>query len=320
MRTATATAHPNIALCKYWGKRDRGRNLPTNGSLSLTLAPFQTTTTVRWGAPVDAATLDGRAASTDEARKMFALLDRMHPGRPPVAIDTANSFPTAAGLASSASGFAALVLAADAAAGGGRSLEELARLARVGSGSATRSLHGGWVEWPRGTDPEGRDSHGVPLAPAEHWDVRMVVAVVRAGRKETGSTEGMNHTVATSPFFPAWVDAAEADVPEARDAVRTRDLERLGAIMERSAMRMHGSMLGADPWLCYFAPGSLLALHAVRGLRRDGVGAWATMDAGPNVKVLCESNDAARVAAELSEAAERVEVLAPGGPAHVTVA
>jgi diphosphomevalonate decarboxylase len=317
MRTATATAHPNIALCKYWGKRDRARNLPTNGSLSLTLAPFRTTTTVRWGTDADHARLDGRDASPDEARKMFALLDRMQPGRPRVAIETANTFPTAAGLASSASGFAALVMAADAAEGGGRSIEELARWARIGSGSATRSLHGGWVEWPRGSAPDGSDSHGVPVAPEGHWDVRMVVAVVRAGRKETGSTDGMNHTVATSPFFPAWVDSAEADLPDARDAVLRRDLERLGTILERSAMRMHGSMLGADPWLCYFAPGSLVALHAVRALRREGVGAWATMDAGPNVKVLCEQRDAQRVADALMEAAERVEVLAPGGPARV---
>ncbi len=318
MTRATAVAHPNIALAKYWGKRDRALNLPTNGSLSLTLAPFCTTTSVTWGVDTDLARLDGREASGDEARKMFALLDRMAPGRPGVAIETGNNFPTAAGLASSASGFAALVVAAEAAMGGTRSLEELAVFARMGSGSATRSLHGGWVLWPRGERPDGLDSHGVPVAPVDHWDVRMVVAVVKAGRKDTGSTDGMNHTQATSPFFDAWVATAEADLPEAKDAVLARDLERLGTLVERSAMRMHGSMLGADPWLCYFAPGSLLALAAVRALRREGIGAWATMDAGPNVKVLCAAGDAPRVADALREAAERVEVLAPGGPARVT--
>ena len=167
MRRATAVAHPNIALAKYWGKRDRALNLPTNGSLSLTLAPFCTTTAVTWGVDTDVARLDGREASGDEARKMFALLDRMAPGRPGVAIETANNFPTAAGLASSASGFAALVVAAEAAMGGTRNFEELAVFARMGSGSATRSLHGGWVVWPRGERPDGLDSHGVPLAPAD---------------------------------------------------------------------------------------------------------------------------------------------------------
>ncbi len=166
--------------------------------------------------------------------------------------------------------------------------------------------------------PDGLDSHGVQVATAEHWDVRMVVAVVKAARKDTGSTDGMNHTQATSPFFDAWVTTAEADLPEAQAAVRDRDLERLGVLVERSAMRMHGSMLGADPWLCYLAPGSLMALAAVRALRREGIGAWATMDAGPNVKVLCAAADAQRVADVLREAADRVEVLAPGGPARVT--
>ena len=317
MRTATAVAHPNIALQKYWGKRDVALNLPTNGSLSLTLAPFETRTTVTWGVERDAASLDGRPMREGEARKVFAVLDLLAPDRPPCAIETANNFPTAAGLASSASGFAALVVAANAAGAVGFDAAELAVLARRGSGSATRSLHGGWVEWARGTRADGADSHGVALAPADHWDVRMVVAVVAGGPKATGSTDGMTHTEATSPYFGAWVASAESELPEARAAVLARDLERVGRCMERSAMRMHASMFAADPPLSYWLPASVAAWDVVRGLRARGVGAWATMDAGPNVKVLCGANDASTVADALSGVVSRVETLRPGGPARV---
>lgn len=317
MSIATAVAHPNIALCKYWGKRDRALNLPATPSLSLTLAPFRTRTTVEWGADVDAAFLDGAPLTGEGARKVFAVLDLLDAARPPCLVRSENDFPTGAGLASSSSGFAALVVAGAAAAGQARPIEELAVLARRGSGSATRSLHGGWVEWPTGHRDDGLDSHGVPLAGPEHWDVRMVVAVVAAGPKDVASTDGMLHTQATSPYFAPWVSQASADVDEARAAVLARDLPRLGAVVERSSLRMHASMMAADPPLLYWRPASLAAMEAVRGLRRRGLGAWATMDAGPNVKVLCAAADAPAIAEGLAEVAERIEILGPGGPARV---
>jgi len=315
--TATALAHPNIALCKYWGKRDIPRNLPSTPSLSLTLAPFVARTTVRWGAPVDGFSLNGAPAEAKEAQKVYATLDRMCPGRPRCDVVSVNNFPTAAGLASSAAGFAALVLAADAAGSLGLGTDTLAVHARMGSGSATRSLHGGWVEWAHGVAEDGRDRHGRALAPADHWDVRMLVAVIAAGPKAVGSTDGMIRTQRTSPYYPAWVEQARAELEEARGAVLARDLERLGAVMERSALRMHASMLAATPPFCYWAPGSVAAMDAVRTLRRDGVGAWFTMDAGPNVKVLCATGDAPRVEAALRVAAQRVEVLHPGDEARI---
>jgi diphosphomevalonate decarboxylase len=315
--TATAVAHPNIALCKYWGKRDRALNLPATPSLSLTLAPYATRTTVTWGADADEARLNGRIADGKEARRIFANLDLLDPHRPPCVVTSANNFPTAAGLASSSSGFAALVLAANAASGASRTIEELAVLARRGSGSATRSLFGGWAEWPMGARADGADSHGVPLAPADHWDVRMLVAVLQAGPKGTSSTDGMVHTQETSPYYPVWTEQAPADVVEARAAVLRRDIEALGAVMERSAMRMHASMLAADPPLCYWRAGTLAAVDAVKALRASGTGAWYTMDAGPNVKVLCAAADEEAVHAAIAAVSERVERLAPGGPARV---
>jgi diphosphomevalonate decarboxylase len=320
MRTvsiATAVAHPNIALCKYWGKRDRALNLPATPSLSLTLAPYETRTTVNWGADADEAWLNGKLLDGKEAGRVFALLDLLDPWRPRCVVTSENNFPTAAGLASSSSGFAALVTAADAASGRKRGIAELAVLARRGSGSATRSLHGGWVEWPMGSRADGTDSHGVPIAGPEHWDVRMLVAVLGAGPKETPSTEGMIHTQQTSPYYPVWTECAPRDVVEARAAVLRRDLEALGTVMERSSMRMHASMFAADPPLVYWRATSLLAMEAVRGLRAGGVGCWYTMDAGPNVKVLTTAADAQVVHAVLGAVATRVESLAPGGPARI---
>lgn len=317
MSRATAVAHPNIALVKYWGKRDLPLNLPAVSSLSLTLSDFRTRTTVTWGADADRLVLDGEEASPKAARRALAFLDRLDPARPPVEVVSDNSFPTGAGLASSASAFAALALAASRASG--RDLDDtaLSVLARQGSGSACRSLWGGFVTWRRGERPDGLDSHGVPLAPADHWDVAMVVAVVETGPKAVGSTEGMERSRLTSPLYATWVDQAEADVDEGAAAVTARDLPRLGRVMEASTLKMHAAMQTSDPPLLYWQPGTVACLHAVWALRAAGVGCWATMDAGPQVKVLCARPDAPAVADALRPHAQAVHVLGPGPGAHL---
>ncbi|GDX79579.1 diphosphomevalonate decarboxylase [Deltaproteobacteria bacterium] len=317
MPVATAVAHPNIALCKYWGKRDRTLNLPSVGSLSLTLAPFCTTTTVEWGAESDELVLNGRQGTPAESRKVFALLDLIDSWRPKVRVLSENDFPTAAGLASSSSGFAALALAATKAAGQPRSLEELSVLARRGSGSAARSLFGGWAEWKVGEREDGLDSHAFALAPENHWDVRMIVAIFDDGPKAVSSRDGMLHTQETSPFYPAWVASTPKDLTDARVAIRERDLTRLGIVMERSALRMHASMMAADPPVFYWKSGSVWAQETVRALRARGIPCAWTMDAGPNVKVLVETPYADEVARRLANVADRVHVLEPGGPARL---
>lgn len=311
---ATAIAHPNIALIKYWGKRDVELNLPSTGSLSVTLDRFATRTTVRWDVPRDQAWLDGRPASPADAKKVFKHLDLITPGRPPARVISASNFPAAAGLASSSSAFAALTLAAAQAANERFSPEELSVLARQGSGSACRSLWGGWVEWARGVLPDGSDSHGKHLAPEDHWDLRIVVAIIDGGRKKVGSTKGMLHTMETSPMYPAWVTSAERDLNQARHAVLERDLESLGQAMERSTLKMQATMMTADPSLRYWRSTSVWAMDAVEELRSKGVSAWWTMDAGPNVKVLCEAPDAETVAARLRTLVDEVVILRVGGP------
>ena len=319
MPVATAVAHPNIALVKYWGKRDRALNLPAVPSLSVTLDGFATTTTVRWGAGADRVEVDGRLLEGAEAGRVLRFLDLVDPARPPVEVHSRSNFPAAAGLASSASAFAALALAATAAAGQQPSPQALSVLARRGSGSACRSLWGGFVVWRRGERADGLDSHGEPLAPEGHWDLRIVVAVISEGRKAVGSTEGMVRTEQTSPLFPAFVQAADDRLERARRAVLDRDLPALGEQMERSTYEMHATMISAWPPVRYWRPGTLATLQAVDELRAAGTLAYCTMDAGPNVKVLCRAEDAAAVAAAVAPHAARVEVLRVGGAPTVAV-
>ena len=317
MTTATAVAHPNIALVKYWGKRDDALNLPAVPSLSLTLDRYHTRTTVRWGARRDRVVLDGEELRGRPATRVLEFLDLVQAGRPQVEVVSDNDFPTAAGLASSASGFAALALAASAAAGLALDPTRCSVLARRGSGSACRSLWGGWVEWRVGDRADGRDSHGAPLAPPDHWDVAMVVAVVSAAAKPVGSRAAMERSRRTSPCYAAWVAHADRDVDVARAAVLGRDLPRLGAVMEGSTFRMFATMFTASPPILYWHPGTIACVHAIRELRASGTGAWCTMDAGPNVKVLCEGGDAPTVARALREHVERVEIARPGPGARL---
>lgn len=309
-RRATAAAHANIALVKYWGKRDEALLLPEAASLSVALDRLRTVTTVELGAPADELWLDGKPAGAGELKRARALLDAAGISDRAF-IESRNEFPTAAGLASSASGFAALAVAAAAAAGQQRSPRELSALARLGSGSAARSVPGGWAVW--------RDEAAEQVQPPGHWDVRMVVAVCAAGPKETGSRDGMRSTRDTSPYHAAWIAQCGRDLPEALAALERRDLAALGALAEKNALRMHADALAADPPLLYWQPPTIACLRTLARLRAAGVEAWGTIDAGPHVVALCGAADAARVAGALRAVEGVVDALvcAPAGPAQV---
>jgi diphosphomevalonate decarboxylase len=327
-KPVTAIAGTNIALVKYWGKRDAALNLPAAGSLSLTLADFGTETTVRF-AP-DAAAPDGRdqvrfggePAEPRFADRVLRFLDlvRERAGLDlPAEVVTTSTVPTAAGLASSAAGFAALALAASHAAGLDLSPTELSALARRGSGSAARSIFGGFVEMATGTRVDGSDAVARQIADEKYWDVRLGVAITATGEKAIGSTAAMDATARTSPYYPAWLASVPADLDEARAAVRDRDLFRLGTVAERSATRMHACALAADPHILYWNPATLAAIATVKELRRGGTAAYFTVDAGPHVKVLCGAADVPRVAAALAATpgVMRFLALAPGPGAHL---
>ncbi|CAL9654016.1 diphosphomevalonate decarboxylase [Streptomyces sp. enrichment culture] len=318
---ATAVAHPNIALIKYWGKRDERLILPCTTSLSMTLDVFPTTTEVRLdpSAEHDTAALNGEPATGETLRRITAFLqlvrDMAGSGQRAV-VDTRNTVPTGAGLASSASGFAALAVAAAAAYGLDLDDRALSRLARRGSGSASRSVFGGFAVWHAGPDTgtaEEADlgSYAEPV-PAADLDPALVIAVVNAGPKPVSSREAMRRTVDTSPLYRPWADSSKGDLDDMRAALLRGDLEAVGEIAERNALGMHATMLAARPAVRYLSPATVTVLDSVLQLRRDGIAAYATMDAGPNVKVLCRRTDAERVADVVRAAAPDGSVLVAG--------
>jgi len=317
-REARAIAHPNIALIKYWGKRDIPLNLPAVSSLSVTLDTFTTDTHVVWDSPSDEVIVNDVILTGKAASRVHRFLDLVGgPDRPKCRVVSHNNFPTAAGLASSASAFSALALATSAAANASLDPIDLSRLARQGSGSASRSIWGGWVRWDKGAEADGRDSHGVPVAARDYWDLSVVVAVVGSGPKPIGSTAGMVRTQQTCPLYPGWVDSAEADVREAEEALHARDLDRLGAAMERSTYKMHATMIATWPPVRYWRPRTLMVLEAIEKLRGQGISAWSTMDAGPNVKVLCGRADVPRVEAAIAETGVEARALGIGEGARL---
>ncbi len=301
---ASATAHPNIALVKYWGKRDAARNLPAVGSLSITLDRLYTRTTVDFtsGLEHDKLRLNGEIQPTSPrlTQLMDAFRDRS--GQTAYAdIDSQNNFPTAAGLASSASGFAALAIAADAALGTGLSRRELSGLARLGSGSAARSLFGGFARWHRGKAEDGHDSIAEALADESYWPLKTVIAITSMQKKAVGSTDGMLHSEASSPYYAAWVDGQTQDLVEAEQAVRQRDFQRLAAVSEFSCLKMHALAMASRPGLMYWNAATVEGLNRVRELRNSGLPVFFTVDAGPQVKAVCEADAAETVDQALAD-------------------
>ncbi len=316
---ATATAHPNIALVKYWGKRDEALILPHQSSLSVTLAPLSVTTTVEWGAGrQDEVSINGEEARGSERDRVVAMLRLVRPQ--PARVVSHGNFPKAAGLASSAAGFAALAVAARAAAGLPRDVRAESTLARQGSGSACRSIQGGVCIWHRGTSVDGTDSYATQELKESHWpELRLLVAMVSREEKEVKSRDGMRSAVETSPYYEAWTRDAEEEVPRALAALYAKDLRAIGEIAEKNAWRMHATSLAADPPLCYLKPQTLEVIAALQGLRRDGVPAYFTLDAGPNPVVLTDAKHEAAVEAALVKlGASSVVRCVPGGDAIVS--
>jgi diphosphomevalonate decarboxylase len=324
----TARAHANIALVKYWGKRDPALNLPAAGSLSLTLAGLTTTAAVEpAGGAADELVLDGHPVTGSGLHRFSTWLDVV---RARAGIDTRfraesmNDFPTASGLASSASAYAALAVAASRAAGLTLDARELSILARRGSGSAARSVFGGLVVMRAGSRADGGDAFAETLLSAAEldrdWPLAMVVAVVGGGRvKSLSSRAAMEHCAETSPLYAGWLAAVPGDLAAARTAIEQRDLHALGEVAEQSALTMHAAALAARPAIAYFRPATIALIDAVQELRRRGVSAFFTMDAGPHVKVLTTRDEAAQVAERVGQVDDVTQVItsAPGGPAEL---
>lgn len=330
-RTATAVACPNIALVKYWGNRDHTLRLPVNSSLSLNLGGLTTTTTVEFDSTYreDTFILGGRIIGGPALERVCHFLDHVRQlcqtsnvpesleiSRFHARVESRNNYPTGVGLASSAAGFAALATAASAAVGLSLTEAALSRLARRGSGSACRSVPGGFVEWAMGTDDA--TSYAQSIASSEHWDLRDVIALVDTGHKTIGSSEG--HTLAdTSPLQAVRAATAPDRLARARAAVLRRNFAALAEVVELDSMMMHAVMITSAPVLMYWQPATVAVIQAVLRWRSMGLPACATVDAGPNVHVICTAAASLETAQRLRaiDGVRQILIAHVGGPAHL---
>ncbi|HET6405041.1 MAG TPA: diphosphomevalonate decarboxylase [Candidatus Thermoplasmatota archaeon] len=318
---ATAEARANIALIKYWGRIDHELNLPVTSSLSLTVDKLVTRTTVVADPALkaDELVLNGVEQGGAPLARVVRHLDRLREragSRERCRVVTENTFAASAGMASSASGFAALTVAGFEALGAKVDAREQSTFARLGSGSASRSIFGGFVEWHAGKTHE--ESYAEPVAPPTHMDLHDVVVVLSEGEKKVGSAEG--HGLAdTSPLHGGRIARVPELLREVREGIRARDLERLGAAAEEDAILMHAVMMTSRPSLLYWNEGTVRGLHAVREWREEGLKVYATIDAGPNLHLLCMGKDAREVARRAQEELRPTSIIenAPGEGARL---
>ena len=307
---ATAIAQPNIALIKYWGKRDTERNLPAVGSISITLRELYTRMDVEFdaGAVADSLQVNGAPDATMLPR-LSACLDRVAGSdRLRARIKSESNFPIAAGLASSASAFAALTVAGAHAAQTDLSIATLASLAGQASGSAARSLLGGFVE----LENQGDDIAVSALCEPAEWPLDVVVAITETGPKAVGSTEAMEISRHTSPFYQSWLEQQPHDLDIARDAIARRDFGRLAAIAEHNCLKMHSIMWASRPPLVYWSAATMRCLQTVRKLQGSGADVFFTIDAGPQVKAVCPPEHTQAVAAALRDTPGVVDIMISG--------
>lgn len=318
MYQGKARAYTNIALIKYWGKKDQELILPMNNSLSLTLDAFYTETSVRFSSEYtqDSFSLDGDIQDEKATKKVSKFLDlarkkagiQLH-----AKVQSQNFVPTAAGLASSASGLAALAGACNDALQLGLSEKELSMLARRGSGSACRSIFGGFVEWEKG---DSDTSSFAQVVPSNDWEqeLAMIFILINDQQKDVFSRDGMQRTVETSDFYDSWLDAVSQDIQTAKTAITNKNFLALGEVTEANGLKMHATTLAATPPFTYWSPDSLKAMNSVRRIRNEGTPCYFTMDAGPNVKVLCQKQDVSIILEKLSDefASEQLTVAYAG--------
>lgn len=318
---ATARAYSNIAFIKYWGNRDENLRLPQSPSLSMNLNGLYTQTTVVWHKDVSTHTmkLNGNTANDKSLQRVSSYLEQFK-GRYGVEgyahVESMNNFPTGVGIASSASAFAALALAATTAANLDLTERDLSALARLGSGSASRSIPGGFVEWHAGDSHE--TSFAETFAPVDHWGLVDVIAIVSSEHKTTGSTEG--HKIApTSDLQKARLDGAAQRLSACKNAVLERDFERFAEVVELDSNLMHAVMMTSRPSLFYWQPASIQIMQFVREWRQEGIPVCYTLDAGPNVHCLCLSDSADEINKRLSQVdgVQDIKVATAGGAAQV---
>lgn len=308
---ATAKAPANIAFIKYWGKRNAKLRLPMNSSISMNLTEIFTITSVEFNHKLkeDLVRIDGKIVSDKEKERVVKHLNRVRrlaKIRLKAKVESCNNFPKGTGLASSASGFAALTLAASKAARLNLTEKQLSILARIGSGSACRSVPSGFVEWRTGNTNESSCAHS--LYSPDYWGICDVIAIVGRKSKKVGSTEG--HTlVESSPFFKARLSGMKKKVDEIKTAMKEKDFSKFGEILEEEAINMHLVMMTSKPALYYWTPETLKVMLKVIEWRDQGLESYFTIDAGPNVHIICRKQNVDKVKAKLVKLAGIKQVI-----------
>ncbi len=295
---ATAFAPVNVALIKYWGKQDNQLRLPANASLAVNLTNLGTTTTVEWDKNLKQDAADERMIQHLDRIRKLAKIDLK------ARVITKNNFPASTGLSSSASGFSALTLAATAAADLKLSEKDLSRLARLGSGSACRSVPDGWTEWVTGDD---RTSYAGTIFPASHWDLRILVVILSLKKKAVSSAAGQE-AAATSPLYVTRINSIDAKITRIKAAIKQKNFTQMGEIMEADCYSMHQVMQTQRPSLNYLLPGTKAVMQAIRQWREEGLQSYFTINTGQNVFVFCEPQNENKLVEKLSHTGCVIEV------------
>lgn len=307
---STAIAPSNIAFTKYWGKKSEELRLPENGSISMCLSGLLTTTTVDFSPRYkeDFVTINGEVEEGEESRvikhldRVRSLANISHFAK----VVSNNNFPIGTGLSSSASGFAALTVAATSAAKLKLSEKELSILARQGSGSACRSIPAGFVEWLDGNTSD--TSYAKTIFPKDHWDIADVVAVANTGRKDVPTTQGMK-TLTTSPYADLRVSRMKEKNKKAKKFLKEKDFTGLGNLIESEALDMHAIMITQSPPLIYFQPNTILIIKLVQKWREEGLECYFTVNTGQDVHILVEKKNVNRLKNKLLQIQEVREII-----------
>lgn len=311
----TAKSPVNIALVKYWGKRDSKLILPCNSSISVCLDNTETITTIEFTENIDKHQIrinNGELKNDEKDLEKFIdkILELTQNKNLHARITSTTTVPVAAGLASSAAGFSALALAARSALGLALNEKDLSILARQGSGSACRSIPDGFVEWYKGNNPDGSDSYAGSIVNAEYWpEFRIISTIISTSKKPISSRTGMSQTVETCPFYKGWLETVEDDLESMRKGIKGKDIILVGETAEANALKMHATMITTKPSIIYWLPATIEIINKVKSIRESGIPVYFTIDAGPNVKVICEEKNVKLIERELKKIPDVMETI-----------
>ncbi len=324
---SSAISHPNIALVKYWGKRDQNLILPYNSSISMTVDTLKTHTTVefnkKYSEDIFILNREKVKKNTKNYKKYIGrFLEKIREKTGEdlkVKIMSENNFPTAAGLASSASGFSALSAAINDALDLDLAKKELSQLSRQGSGSSTRSIFGGFVKWYKGEEPDGSDSYAEQIL--NDWsDFRMICCITSRQEKKVKSRAGMAASVSTSPMYSGWLLSIQKDIQEIEKGLQRKDFSLVGEVSERNCLKMHSVMMTTKPSLIYWNDVTIRIIKSIMGWREEGLESYFTIDAGPQVKIICLKKDVDKIQKKCKkiEGVKDIIITKPGQGSRIT--